>query len=474
MDAMPLKACPLTFHDPFGIHLSNRTMDGYVDDTTIWTNDFHYSLHHGDNSFRLTAQLQTSAQWWEEILSTTGGALELSKCFYHILTFKFTSEGKPVLQQPHTFPSPPIRLYDHTTGSASAIDHIPCSSARKTLGVMLTPTLRSDSEYQRLKHKITTLCKLLLPARLTPEETWTYLLGSLRPSLCWSAPVANLSRTQWRKLTAPLIPILLNNMGYPRCFPRAVVYAPIPLGGLGFPDFHVEQGLAHVTQLLSTLRKNTSVSTLLAVTLSWAQRFSGYSESILANPRLPIAHVPSPWLHTTVDHLRRTDCSIRYAIGSVVRLQRVYDRGIMDCTLLLSPSQVKAINRCRLHLQVETLADLCLPNGMYFHPSLFRGIPDLPSEATSKWTFQPSPGPESWATFRKFLRLFTGSSGRLKRPLGPWLSGGPTRRWQHVYCPHSGFLSTLPSKKGFARLLFHQVTERDHYLVCQPNSFEVT
>ena len=104
-------------------------MDGYVDDTTTWYNQFDQALLHGDNPQDLTVGLQRSAQWWEWLLSVTGGALELPKCFYHLMVFNFTKEGKPYLLPPEAIRTPPIRIRDHTTGESNPVTHKPCSEA---------------------------------------------------------------------------------------------------------------------------------------------------------------------------------------------------------------------------------------------------------------------------------------------------------------------------------------------------------
>ena len=42
-------------------------------------------------------QMKANAQIWSNLLSTTGGALELSKCSYHVMAWQFTGRGSPVL-----------------------------------------------------------------------------------------------------------------------------------------------------------------------------------------------------------------------------------------------------------------------------------------------------------------------------------------------------------------------------------------
>ena len=60
---------------------------GFVNDTTLWVNTpFQSNLHSYIQSIdALLQQTETTAQWWEELLHSTGGKLELPKCFYYTI-----------------------------------------------------------------------------------------------------------------------------------------------------------------------------------------------------------------------------------------------------------------------------------------------------------------------------------------------------------------------------------------------------
>ena len=81
MSCMPDKSNGLQFLDPQQRTTAARIMDGFVDDTTAWVNDFRRSLQDGYTIHDLRTDLQRTAQWWEELLHATGGRLETGKCF---------------------------------------------------------------------------------------------------------------------------------------------------------------------------------------------------------------------------------------------------------------------------------------------------------------------------------------------------------------------------------------------------------
>jgi hypothetical protein len=69
-----------------------QCIDGYVDDTSIFT-----SLNETTGQIpppkEVAKQLQEDAQIWTELLAATGGNLELTKCFFYVLHWKFDEEG---------------------------------------------------------------------------------------------------------------------------------------------------------------------------------------------------------------------------------------------------------------------------------------------------------------------------------------------------------------------------------------------
>ena len=78
-------------------------MVGFVDDSNGQTNLFMQDETDATRSTILN-QLQANAQLWSGLLGASGGALELSKCSYHVIAWQFTTKGAPVLvTDPSTF-----------------------------------------------------------------------------------------------------------------------------------------------------------------------------------------------------------------------------------------------------------------------------------------------------------------------------------------------------------------------------------
>ena len=111
MSLMKKKAGGISFCDLQGKTTVSSIMDGFVDDTTIWANSFIESFT-ADQTEIIAQDLKQSAQWWEQLLTATGGKLELPKCFYYLIRWVFNDYGDPQAMDVNY----PINITDHTTG----------------------------------------------------------------------------------------------------------------------------------------------------------------------------------------------------------------------------------------------------------------------------------------------------------------------------------------------------------------------
>jgi hypothetical protein len=98
MDCLSKLGNGLTMQDVMGTEFSLESLrqwiDGFVDNTSLFTN---ITRSFGDtNDIReLTNRLRQDMIAWKDLLKTSGGKLELKKCFYYILSWKFDDKGSP-------------------------------------------------------------------------------------------------------------------------------------------------------------------------------------------------------------------------------------------------------------------------------------------------------------------------------------------------------------------------------------------
>ena len=76
-----------------------------------------------------------------------GVKLELSKCFYYPIIWKFDDKGVPSLQSPS--PDNDIQIISSETGETVTIASKPATSSHKTLGIMENPSGSYRDEYDK-------------------------------------------------------------------------------------------------------------------------------------------------------------------------------------------------------------------------------------------------------------------------------------------------------------------------------------
>ena len=82
MNCMSRKSNGITFKSPDNKHQFNHIMTGFVDDTNHWINNFDRAIQGNYSTQEMYWNTQTTAQWWEQLLYSTGGKLELPNFFF--------------------------------------------------------------------------------------------------------------------------------------------------------------------------------------------------------------------------------------------------------------------------------------------------------------------------------------------------------------------------------------------------------
>jgi hypothetical protein len=109
MDCLSELGGGMTIIDVTNNYSIQQWIDGFVDDTSLFTNITQPTDNH--NIINLCNQLTKDMTIWNELLEESGGKLELSKCFHYILSWKFDKEGN----------APPMTIADQRKQQATLI-----------------------------------------------------------------------------------------------------------------------------------------------------------------------------------------------------------------------------------------------------------------------------------------------------------------------------------------------------------------
>ena len=152
IDRSDTKASPATYSNPAGTTKAQIGIAGFVDDCNVHTNKFEADGSSSTVSSLLN-QAQKNAQLWTDLLSASGGALEVSKCSCHIIQYKFTVQGAPTLVP--SFPPDQVKIsvrdpHEQTTHDLQILS---VYQSHKTLGHYKEPAGHQKEQFRQLKAK---------------------------------------------------------------------------------------------------------------------------------------------------------------------------------------------------------------------------------------------------------------------------------------------------------------------------------
>jgi hypothetical protein len=139
--------------DPEDLHSIEQWIDGFVNDTSLFANI--QNQENKNDIILLHQQLSSNMKMWKELLEASEGKLELLKCFYYILSWKFEDNGNP---SPTTIEEqqllcPQTTISNITDGSIIPIQQRDINESHPTLGCEKTMIDNDAAQIKRLKMK---------------------------------------------------------------------------------------------------------------------------------------------------------------------------------------------------------------------------------------------------------------------------------------------------------------------------------
>jgi hypothetical protein len=195
--------------------------------------------------------MRFDAQLWH-VLWTSRGALELTKCQYHLMDWNFTIAGAPILNTGTTGDNH-INLIS-PVGDELRIKQLSCGSSYKTLGVFVEPLQHQSMEYKYLLSKTILHTKLLVTSSCKFHHAWIYYFSVFLRSVGYGLPVCHLTKRQLQNIQKPMTPILLAKMGICRNTSRLLCFMSSYYGGLDLRDLYILQGMGQLEFIIRHLR----------------------------------------------------------------------------------------------------------------------------------------------------------------------------------------------------------------------------
>jgi hypothetical protein len=338
-------------------------MIGLVDDSTGQSNAFLMDIPPPVE--HLVQLMRYDAQLWNDLLWASGGALELPKCTYHVLDYAFTNEGAPILHGGQVGGDLILESGDRTSQQRIQFKSAHCS--HKTLGHYKEPSGSQTKQYQVLLEKSNDAGIFVQCSALNRREAWTYYFAIYLPSIGYPLPNCHFTCKQLHKIQAKGMSAIFAKCGFNRKTKRLILFGPSRLGGASFRHLYTEQGIGQIQLFLKHWRCSTQPGQLLRIAVSWTQYAAGTGALFLSDVSTPLPHLESKWLQSLRQFLFSINGSIQLDNAYIQPLQRLHDCYLMDSVVTnptFTPKQIRLIHYCRLYLQVITLSDITLANGV--------------------------------------------------------------------------------------------------------------
>jgi len=408
--------------------------EAFVDDTGLGTNDTtNTTLLTEDQA--LVSNLNSLAQEWERLLFSTGGALNLQKCFWFLLSWRWY-KGRAKLHNQLTLPAQ-IAMTSGMDPTSSVIKRIEPTDTFRTLGVYVTPDGTCKGAFTVLKEIALTYASVVTGTHLSRQEALTSYIQYLLPKLRYQPPLLALTAKQCYTLQSIILQALLPKLHINRHTARSIIHGPSELGGLALPQLYTTQGVDKLYLLLGHLRIKDRTGDLIHSDFTYLQLLSGSGTFILNQDQKNYRWVEQGWLTSIWAFINSSNLQLVYPNQWVPTLPRQHDKYLMEFfrSLHLPHTTIEQLNRCRLYLQVVTVSDISSACGKYILPTIKTGNIVPARSSTLRWVTQGKPTKADWSIWARSLAHLE-QHGRLIQPLGPWIAT-THQRWEYFLHPQT-------------------------------------
>ena len=184
-------------------------------------------------------------QIWEQLLGNSGGCLELSKCFYYVLSWNFNSKGDayPMRQSEIDKLTEKIQLQKLRKTTRTTIATKEPSEAHKTLGVWKSMDGNTRIQEKVLEQRSKNMSSIVATSEMYPYQADVAVRMIYAPALGYTLPGVSIPQKALDKIQLKAMESFVPAMGFNKNFPHAVVFGPEAFGGESVPHLYTEANI---------------------------------------------------------------------------------------------------------------------------------------------------------------------------------------------------------------------------------------
>jgi hypothetical protein len=380
----------------------------FVDDTDL--------LAYGESSESIPTEvveaLQAAVLTWQQGLLATGGALKPEKCSWSLLAYWFKN-GKPQIHTPRSFPAS-ISLAA-ADGTMKPIERVPASEGTTVVGVVQTLNGKMKPQVDVLIDKAEVWATNIRNGWLNRRLAWTGLRTMIWPSLEYPLQICSMTEAQGDDIIRKLYKAMLPALGLNRKFAMIWRHAPRMFQGVDLPHPYHGQGHAQIRSFQQSGLGTEINGKLLRTTREQAQLEIGTSQPVLQENFADWGHLLTAncWIGSLWEFNYKYGITLEEDTMKAPEPQRQNDAYLMELiaeryTFVHNRNVKKevhnwqeewrAINRCRLFLQVMFLSDITSGDGKRIRKEylLYNGSAPRPQDSKWEWPRQ-KPTQNDWS-----------------------------------------------------------------------------
>ena len=393
------------------------TCFAFVDDTDI----IHASNDRTKPLDVLLQEAQDALSTWEELLSSTGGALAPEKSYWYLVDV-VPKNGE---WQYATIEETPGNLF--LNYGQHQVRRQEVSQANEALGIQIRPDCCMQDQKTYLLTRVKKWCDAIRTKKLYGNEAWYCLTTTISKTIEYSLVATTFSREDIDDIMRPLFKAALRLCGLQRNLPRKLLYGPLEARGCGLKDPYYLQLIHHLTSILKHQHRNTPSADLHAENMELVQTYVGSDQNFWDLPFTMYGHLaPDGWIKNTWEALSGTTLTLK-GPSIALPIQRERDFHLMDAFIqhpAIPSTNIPILQKCRLYVRATRMSDICTAGGQQIQERAWNGQPST-DRAVPNWVGTIPPTANEVATWQDALRIialvpFT-ETRRLRIPLGQWL-----------------------------------------------------
>ena len=369
---------------------------------------------------------------WEKSAKVTGGALAPDKCWWYMIEYE---EYKNTWRYKDQEDLETLCILDENNVS-KPITHCQSQEAQEMLGVHLAPDGNHKAQLKEFEAKIENYAEKVLTTNLHRYDVWIGLQSIVMKSFEYALPVTTLTKTECDKLMWKLISAFLPKAGINRYVKQDILFAPISCQGFGLKNPYLVQGIEHVNDIIEHRWKQTVTGHFITSTLEFIRLELGLNIDILLENYKNYSYLlcTHSWIRSTWAFMSDHEITLKDNT-SKVPMFRERDKPLMEIILQASGithKQHMTINRCRMYLQIFSVADMVTGDGQDITEDAWEGIPQTEQRALKlRWPRSQTPTKSDWEVWKIVLGsvICRDNTRRLITSLGRWRTSPKDWKW---------------------------------------------